>query len=71
MSKAPNILLFMVDELRYPTVYDNAELKAWMAENLVAQRLFRERGLEFQGSVVINVPEGSQDPALTASPPPA
>ncbi|MEA2238208.1 MAG: hypothetical protein QOC81_2932 [Thermoanaerobaculia bacterium] len=37
----------MVDELRYPTVYDNAELKAWMAENLVAQRLFRERGLEF------------------------
>jgi len=48
MSKAPNILLFMVDELRYPTVYDGPELRAWMAENLVAQRLFRERGLEFQ-----------------------
>lgn len=47
MPKAPNILLFMVDELRYPTVYDGPELKAWMAENLVAQRLFRERGLEF------------------------
>jgi arylsulfatase A-like enzyme len=48
MSKPPNILLFMVDELRYPTVYDGPELRAWMAENLVAQRLFRERGLEFQ-----------------------
>jgi arylsulfatase A-like enzyme len=47
MPKSPNVLLFMVDELRYPTVYDNAELKAWMAENLVAQRLFRERGVEF------------------------
>jgi arylsulfatase A-like enzyme len=47
MPKSPNILLFMVDELRYPTVYDGPELKAWMAENLVAQRLFRERGLEF------------------------
>jgi arylsulfatase A-like enzyme len=47
MPKAPNILLFMVDELRYPTVYDGPELRAWMAENLVAQRLFRERGLEF------------------------
>lgn len=37
----------MVDELRYPTVYDGPELKAWMAENLVAQRVLRERGLEF------------------------
>jgi arylsulfatase A-like enzyme len=48
MSKPPNILLFMVDELRYPTVYDGPELKAWMGENLVAQRLFREHGLDFQ-----------------------
>lgn len=38
----------MVDELRYPTVYDGPELKAWMGENLVAQRLFRERGIDFQ-----------------------
>lgn len=38
----------MVDELRYPTVYDGPELKAWMAENLVAQKTFRERGLAFE-----------------------
>lgn len=37
----------MVDELRYPTVYDSPELKAWMGENLVAQRAFRAQGLEF------------------------
>lgn len=37
----------MVDEQRYPTVYDSPELKAWMAEKLVGQRLLRENGIEF------------------------
>ncbi|HKO58676.1 MAG TPA: sulfatase-like hydrolase/transferase [Thermoanaerobaculia bacterium] len=46
MAKRPNILLFMVDELRYPPVYDGPELRDWMRTNLVAQTLFRETGVE-------------------------
>jgi arylsulfatase A-like enzyme len=38
----------MVDELRYPTVYDTPELRAWMNENLIAQDVFRRTGVEFQ-----------------------
>lgn len=37
----------MVDELRYPTVYDGPHLREWMVENLPAQRKLRERGVEF------------------------
>lgn len=47
MSKRPNVLLFLVDELRYPTVYDSDELRAWMAKNLRAQRALRETGVDF------------------------
>jgi hypothetical protein len=39
MSKRPNILLFMVDEQRYPTAYDGEPLREWMKTNLVAQTL--------------------------------
>ena len=38
----------MVDEQRYPTVYDGPELREWMKQNLVAQRTLVERGVEFQ-----------------------
>ena len=48
MSKHPNIFLFMVDELRYPTVYDTPELRRWMKENLIAQDVFARTGVEFQ-----------------------
>ena len=37
----------MVDEQRYPTVYDGEPLREWMKTNLVAQTLLRERGVEF------------------------
>ena len=37
----------MVDEQRYPTVYDGEPLRDWMREKLVAQTLLRERGVEF------------------------
>lgn len=37
----------MVDEQRYPTVYDGPALRAWMKEKLPAQTLLRERGVEF------------------------
>jgi arylsulfatase A-like enzyme len=47
MRKQPNVLLFMVDEQRYPTPYDGPVLRHWMEENLRAQKLLRERGVEF------------------------
>lgn len=37
----------MVDEQRYPAVYDGPVLRHWMEENLKAQKLLRERGVEF------------------------
>ncbi len=45
--RKPNVLLFMVDEQRYPASYDGPELRRWMEENLRAQQLLRERGVEF------------------------
>ena len=47
MAKRPNVLLFLVDELRYPTVYDSPELKAWMERNLRAQSAMRANGVDF------------------------
>ncbi|HUR81974.1 MAG TPA: sulfatase-like hydrolase/transferase [Thermoanaerobaculia bacterium] len=47
MRKKPNVLMFMVDEMRYPTPYDGPVLREWMDRNLPAQKLFRERGVEF------------------------
>lgn len=37
----------MVDEQRYPTPYDGPVLRKWLDENLPAQRILRERGVEF------------------------
>ncbi len=49
MHKAkPNFLIFMVDEERFPTVYENEELKEWRRKNLTAQELLRDSGLEFK-----------------------
>jgi arylsulfatase A-like enzyme len=47
MAKRPNVLLFLVDELRYPTVYDSPELLAWMDKNLLAQKALRKNGVVF------------------------
>jgi len=47
-TSRPNIFIFMVDELRYPMTYDGAELRAWMDQYLVAQRLLRESGVDFR-----------------------
>lgn len=48
-SKAskPNFLIFLVDEQRFPTIYENEELKNWRKENLKTQELLRENGMEF------------------------
>ena len=47
MAKRPNVLLFLVDELRYPTVYDGPVLREWMERNLRAQNVLRRNGVDF------------------------
>jgi len=47
MAKRPNVLLFLVDELRSPTVYDSPELRAWMVTHLRAQTALRKNGIDF------------------------
>ena len=44
----PNILIIMVDQQRYPTVYENQELKAWRKKYLVAEEILKSRGIEFK-----------------------
>ena len=44
----PNFLIFMVDEERYPPVYENEEIRAWRKRYLLAQDMLRETGVEFR-----------------------
>ena len=44
----PNFLIIMVDEERYPPVYETPEIRAWRTTNLPAQALLRRHGLEFK-----------------------
>ncbi|WP_158211652.1 hypothetical protein [Alkalihalobacterium alkalinitrilicum] len=37
----------MVDQERFPSVYETKELTEWRKEHLVTQELLRENGLEF------------------------
>jgi len=46
-EKRPNILLFMVDEERYPVSYETEEIKKWRKETFKAQDWLREHGMEF------------------------
>ncbi|WLR58952.1 sulfatase-like hydrolase/transferase [Guptibacillus hwajinpoensis] len=46
--KKPNFLILMVDEQRYPTIYENEDIKKWSKENLLVQELLRENGFEFK-----------------------
>ncbi|WP_368505759.1 sulfatase-like hydrolase/transferase [Alkalihalophilus sp. As8PL] len=46
--KKPNILILMVDQQRYPAVYETNELKKWCEENLTAQKLLRKNGMVFK-----------------------
>ena len=43
----PNFLIFIVDEQRFPTVYENEELRKWRKRNLKTQELLRDNGMEF------------------------
>ncbi|MFD2368766.1 sulfatase-like hydrolase/transferase [Brevibacillus sp. GCM10020057] len=47
LRKRPNILLILVDEERYPPVYEGPAIKAWSKKQLQAHRFLRSHGLEF------------------------
>ena len=43
-----NFLFIMVDQERYPVVYETPELKKWRKRYLKAYERLRNRGLEFK-----------------------
>ncbi|TDF94444.1 sulfatase-like hydrolase/transferase [Paenibacillus piri] len=43
----PNFLVFLVDEERYPPVYEDAELAEWRKQNFIAHELLKSNGMEF------------------------
>lgn len=45
--KKPNFLIILVDEERFPPVYENEEIKNWRKKYLKAQGFLRKNGLEF------------------------
>ncbi|MED4907338.1 sulfatase-like hydrolase/transferase [Brevibacillus centrosporus] len=47
LKKRPHILLIIVDEERFPPVYEGAAIKAWSQNQLQAHRFLRSHGLEF------------------------
>ncbi|MBA2132497.1 sulfatase-like hydrolase/transferase [Hydrogenispora sp. UU3] len=47
-STKPNILLIMVDQQRYPPVYENEELRIWRKKHLKAQNILAENGFTFK-----------------------
>lgn len=48
MRAKPNFLLIVVDEERYPPVYENAELNAWRIANLPARERLRANAAELR-----------------------
>lgn len=43
----PNFLVILVDEERYPPIYENSEIKEWRKKNLPTQELLKSHGMEF------------------------
>lgn len=48
MSGRPNFLILMVDEQRYPPVYESEEITEWRREHLITQEALKQQGLEFK-----------------------
>lgn len=46
-GKRPNILLFMVDEERYPVSYESESVKLWRKQEFRALNWFQQHGIEF------------------------
>jgi choline-sulfatase len=51
----PNILLLLVDEQRYPTVYESEQLRAFRKTHLPAQGSLAARGISFQRHYIASV----------------
>ena len=47
LDHRPNFLIVMVDEMRYPSVYESAALKAFRAKYLPAQERLKANGMQF------------------------
>jgi choline-sulfatase len=47
LRRRPNFLILMVDEMRYPPVYESAATKAFRQQYLLTQNLLRQHGVEF------------------------
>ncbi|WP_053373177.1 sulfatase-like hydrolase/transferase [Paenibacillus sp. FJAT-27812] len=45
--KRPNFLVFLVDEERYPPVYETPEIKEWRKQSLLAQEQLKSHGMSF------------------------
>ncbi|MGG1440740.1 sulfatase-like hydrolase/transferase [Brevibacillus laterosporus] len=43
----PNFLVILVDEERYPPIYENEEVRKWRRNNLITQELLKSYGIEF------------------------
>ncbi|WP_313637921.1 sulfatase-like hydrolase/transferase [Paenibacillus sp.] len=43
----PNFLVILVDEERYPPIYEHPEIREWGQQNLVTQQLLKSHSLEF------------------------
>lgn len=53
--RKPNILFLLVDEQRYPTVYESDALKAFRKAYLPAQNALAEKGLSFERHYIASV----------------
>lgn len=52
LRKRPNILMIMVDEERFPPVYEGAAIKTWSKRQLQAHQFLRKHGMEFTNHYV-------------------
>ncbi|MGG4458248.1 sulfatase-like hydrolase/transferase [Brevibacillus porteri] len=48
LRRRPNILFIIVDQERFPPVYEGPAIRAWSEETLHAHAFLREHGLEFE-----------------------
>ncbi|SLK19485.1 Arylsulfatase A [Paenibacillus sp. RU5A] len=47
IMEKPNFLVILVDEERYPPVYESKEIQAWRRENLITQERLKSHSMEF------------------------
>ncbi|OXM17265.1 sulfatase-like hydrolase/transferase [Paenibacillus herberti] len=46
-AKKPNFLVILVDEERYPPIYESQEIQAWRKQNFLAQEFLKTHSLQF------------------------